>query len=130
MSPKALSLNGELAIAFGARGHGGEEAAAAHYEPGHQVINMTKIKGAGSLAHEWFHALDHYLGRQDGKATDRTKAADAREASGRDPNYVRGEYASHGFSRQSGTREDFEAAFKEVIDATVARPSEMQHPPR
>ena len=128
VSPKALSLNGELAIAFGARGHGGAEAAAAHYEPGHQVINMTKIKGAGSLAHEWFHAFDHYLGRQDGKATDRTQAADARDASGRDPSYVRGEYASHGFSRQSGTREALRDAFKKVIDATVARPTEISIP--
>jgi hypothetical protein len=33
MPPKAISLNGELAIAFGARGTGGEGAAAAHYEP-------------------------------------------------------------------------------------------------
>ena len=128
VSPKALSLNGELGIAFGARGHGGVDAAAAHYEPGYQVINMTKIKGAGSLAHEWFHALDHYLGRQDGKATDRTQADDAREASGRDPHYVRSEYASHGFSRQSGTREELRKAFQGVIDATVARKGEFTVP--
>ena len=48
-----------LAIAFGARGRSG---ALAHYEPGRQVINLTKMKGAGSLAHEWGHALDHSLG--------------------------------------------------------------------
>lgn len=65
--PKALSLDGKLAIAFGARGHGGKDAAAAHYEPKKAVINLTKIKGAGSLAHEWFHALDHYLGKFDEK---------------------------------------------------------------
>lgn len=28
------------------------------------VINLTKNKGAGSLAHEWFHSLDNYLGRK------------------------------------------------------------------
>jgi len=57
--PRALSLGGTLAIAFGARGKG---RAAAHYEPGRRVINLTRIKGAGSLAHEWAHALDHYIG--------------------------------------------------------------------
>ena len=62
--PKALSLNGELGLAFGARGHGGRDAAAAHYEPGTIVINLTKRSGAGSLAHEWWHALDNYFNRQ------------------------------------------------------------------
>jgi len=64
--PKALSLNGELAIAFGARGTGGTNSASAHYEPGSVVINLTKIKGAGSLAHEWWHAVDHYFARNSG----------------------------------------------------------------
>ena len=30
---RALSLNGELGLAFGARGTGGKNAALAHYEP-------------------------------------------------------------------------------------------------
>ncbi|EOG6956263.1 LPD38 domain-containing protein [Yersinia ruckeri] len=60
--PKALSLNGELGLAFGARGRGGAKA---HYEPGQVVINLTKGNGAGSLAHEWFHALDNYFGTYD-----------------------------------------------------------------
>lgn len=61
--PKALSLNGELGIAFGARGSG---SALAHYEPSEVVINLTKTKGAGSLAHEWWHALDNYFARAAG----------------------------------------------------------------
>ncbi len=61
VSPKALSLAGELGIAFGARGGG---SALAHYEPDEIVINLTKTKGAGSLAHEWWHALDNYFSRQ------------------------------------------------------------------
>lgn len=61
VSPKALSLAGELGIAFGARGGG---SALAHYEPDEVVINLTKTKGAGSLAHEWWHALDNYFSRQ------------------------------------------------------------------
>lgn len=63
--PKALSLNGRLGLAFGARGKGGKNAAAAHYEPGQVAINLTKGNGAGSLAHEWFHALDNYFGQHD-----------------------------------------------------------------
>lgn len=62
---KALSLNGRLGLAFGARGKGGKNAAAAHYEPGAVAINLTKGNGAGSLAHEWFHALDNYFGQHD-----------------------------------------------------------------
>ena len=64
VSPRALSLNGELGIAFGARGSGN---ASAHYEPGEIVINLTKTKGAGSLAHEWWHALDNYFARTAGE---------------------------------------------------------------
>lgn len=63
VSPKALSLNGELGLAFGARGSGGIGSAAAHYEPGKIVINLTKKNGAGSLGHEWWHAMDNYFAR-------------------------------------------------------------------
>ncbi len=59
---EAVSLGGNLSIGFGSRGRGGRNAALAHYEPARKVINLTKIKGAGTLAHEWFHALDDYLG--------------------------------------------------------------------
>ncbi|EEM1821197.1 hypothetical protein GKA92_24120, partial [Salmonella enterica subsp. enterica] len=62
---KALSLSGRLGLAFGARGKGGKNAAAAHYEPGQVAINLTKGNGAGSLAHEWFHALDNWFGQHD-----------------------------------------------------------------
>ena len=54
--PAAITFHGRLALAFGSRGHG---KAAAHYEPGRRVINLTKTAGAGCLAHEWFHAYDH-----------------------------------------------------------------------
>lgn len=65
--PKALSLNGELGLAFGARGSGGVNAASAHYEPGQVVINLTKGAGAGSLAHEWWHSLSNYFSRAAGQ---------------------------------------------------------------
>lgn len=57
--PKDISLDGMLKIAFGSRGNG---FAVAHYEPLRKVINLTKMKGAGSLAHEWGHAFDDYIG--------------------------------------------------------------------
>jgi len=61
--PKAMSLEGTLGLSFGARGKG---SAAAHFEPGNLVINLTKTQGAGTLAHEWFHALDNYFSRKRG----------------------------------------------------------------
>jgi hypothetical protein len=60
---QAISLNGELGLAFGSRGRGGKNAAAAHYEPDKMAINLTRKQGAGSLAHEWFHALDNFFSR-------------------------------------------------------------------
>lgn len=53
-----LGLKGNLAMAFGARGKGG---ALAHYERTNKVINITKVKGGGSLGHEYFHALDNLI---------------------------------------------------------------------
>lgn len=74
LPPKALSLNGELGLAFGARGTGGKNAPKAHYEPGTVVINLTKRQGAGSLAHELWHGIDNYFarmaGRRDGYMTE------------------------------------------------------------
>lgn len=64
---KSISLPGlsrdGLSIAFGARGRGN---AVAHYEPLLEVINITKMRGAGSLGHEWGHALDHLIGQTNG----------------------------------------------------------------
>lgn len=62
--PRAISLNGTLGLGFGSRGHGW---ASAHFEPDTLVINLTKTRGAGALAHEWFHALDNYFARYRGE---------------------------------------------------------------
>lgn len=62
VSPRALSLNGQLGLAIGARGLGGAKA---HYEPEKNVINLTKNSGWGSLAHEWWHAMDFYFGQRE-----------------------------------------------------------------
>lgn len=53
-----IAFGGKLALAFGARGR---SSASAHYEPVLQVINLTKMHGAGCTAHEWMHALDYML---------------------------------------------------------------------
>ena len=63
ISDQNVAFGGTLAIAFGARGSGN---AAAHYEPLRKVINLTKMHGAGSLAHEWWHGFDDYLGTKMG----------------------------------------------------------------
>lgn len=63
ISDHDISYKGALSIAFGARGSGN---AVAHYEPLRNVINLTKMNGAGSLAHEWWHGLDDFLGTKMG----------------------------------------------------------------
>lgn len=71
--PHDISLpeegNRALAIAFGSRGRG---RAMAHYEPAGKVINLTKYRGMGCLAHEWGHALDDYTGFRCGVRTGKT----------------------------------------------------------
>lgn len=59
---KNIGLDLLVGVAFGARGRGGT-GAVAHYEPMHNMINLTKEKSYGSLAHEWGHAIDYNLGR-------------------------------------------------------------------
>ena len=55
-----ISFKGRLSLGFGSRGC---SRAVAHYEPLREVINLTKMRGAGSTAHEWAHALDDILGK-------------------------------------------------------------------
>lgn len=113
--PEALSLNGELALAFGARGQG-LSSAKAHYESSRVVINLTKMNGAGSLAHEWWHAFDHYLSRQDGSAS---SAWIQHEDGSRSLNVKANpadRFASHGFRVvKSGVREDVRNAFEKLM---------------
>jgi hypothetical protein len=53
-----LGLNQSLALAFGS---GGRKGVSAHYTPVKRELALAKNAGAGSLAHEWFHAFDHYI---------------------------------------------------------------------
>lgn len=61
LDTKNIGMDKLVGIAFGARGRGGRVAA--HYEAGFNMINLTKRNGAGTLAHEYGHALDYNLGR-------------------------------------------------------------------
>lgn len=54
-----IGIDKNVGLAFGARGSG---KAIAHYEPVLNMINITREHGAGSLAHEYGHALDYNLG--------------------------------------------------------------------
>lgn len=60
---EALTHSKRLSLAFGSRGI---SKAAAHYEPGKRVINLSKLNGAGCLAHEWWHSLDNIMMYADG----------------------------------------------------------------
>lgn len=119
--PKALSLNGDLALAFGARGQG-LSGAKAHYEPAHSVINLTKMSGAGSLAHEWLHSLDHYFGRIDGKAA----AEMIENDKGNKVFDIKSDkrtFASHGFLYNSKARPEVQEAYSNLI-TTMFRKAE------
>lgn len=53
-----ISLRGSLALQYG---KGGQRGVAAHYEPATHTFALAKNAGPGSIAHEWFHAFDHYI---------------------------------------------------------------------
>jgi hypothetical protein len=56
--PFVISLRGQLSLHYGT---GGQPGVSAHYMPAARVLALAKNAGAGSLAHEWFHAFDHYI---------------------------------------------------------------------
>lgn len=58
VSEAVISLNGSLALAFGT---GGEKHSSAHYDSRRRRLALAKNAGGGALAHEWFHAFDHYI---------------------------------------------------------------------
>lgn len=61
--PMTLSLGGRLGLCIGSRGRGGANPATAHFEPANMAINLTRMRGDGSLAHEYFHAVASHYGR-------------------------------------------------------------------
>lgn len=59
LGTKNIGCDNTIGIAFGARGR---SKALAHFEPWTFMINLTKEKGFGCLAHEYGHALDYFFG--------------------------------------------------------------------
>jgi hypothetical protein len=59
MDVVTLNKLGGLSIAFASRGRG---KASAHYEGGsRRIINITKVRGGGAVAHEYMHYIDNIL---------------------------------------------------------------------
>ena len=55
---EVISLRHTLALHYGT---GGRPGVAAHYSPMERAFALAKNAGPGSIAHEWFHAFDHYI---------------------------------------------------------------------
>ncbi|WP_417616243.1 CLCA_X family protein [Oceanisphaera sp.] len=53
-----ISLRGSLSLQYGI---GGRPGVSAHYNPASRSFSLAKNAGPGSIAHEWFHAFDHYI---------------------------------------------------------------------
>jgi hypothetical protein len=106
--PEAMSLNGTLGVAIGAQGSGGKRAAAAHFVPGANEINLTREQGAGSLAHEWAHALDHYFAVQSGPSLAKNKKPFLTEHLERPQS-------------DAGIRPEIVSAFRDIVSATLKR---------
>ncbi|MZI94975.1 hypothetical protein F9817_17495 [Vibrio sp. CAIM 722] len=58
LPPQAIGLRGNLNLAFGT---GGRKGVQAHYAPNLRELALAKNAGAGALAHEFWHAFDHYI---------------------------------------------------------------------
>lgn len=119
--PKAMSLNGMLGLAIGAQGGGSH---AAHFVPGVNEINLTRSSGAGSLAHEYGHALDHYFATQAGLAskaepflTEHALLGPVREVT----QLVDGKYVAAKVPRFGELRPEIATAFSTIVDLMEKR---------
>ncbi|TMP31323.1 CLCA_X family protein [Pseudoalteromonas rubra] len=58
--PVTIGLRGTLNLAFGSGGQAGVQA---HYDSNQRTLALAKNAGGGALAHEWWHAFDHYIAK-------------------------------------------------------------------
>lgn len=56
--PEVIGLRQTLTLAFG---QGGQLGVQAHYHGATRTLALAKHAGSGALAHEWWHAFDHYI---------------------------------------------------------------------
>lgn len=66
-----ISLRGSLSLQYGI---GGRLGVSAHYNPATRTFALAKNAGPGSIAHEWFHAFDHYIAAKSIVGTSMTQA--------------------------------------------------------
>ena len=117
--PKAMSLNGMLGIAVGAQGSG---KALAHFVPGVNEINITRRAGAGALAHEWGHALDHYFANMAGASTkQRPYMTELVSGPKKETVRVDGQWVTRPISTQN-VRQEVVDQFRAVVEAMKKRP--------
>lgn len=121
--PQTLSLGGMLGLAFGAQGHGGRNAA--HFVPGVNEINLTRAAGAGALAHEWAHAVDHYFARMADLGTaeepylsEHAQLGDTKTRH----EMVNGKFVATTSPRFGDVRPEIVGAFRGVAQAMTKRP--------
>lgn len=121
--PRSMSLDGMLGIAVGAQGNG---QFAAHFMPGLNEINITRTAGAGSVAHEWGHALDHFLARLAGKERESEPFLTEHASAGllqKRTHKVGGKFVTVDTNRFGvGIRSEVIRALKDVVAAMNKRP--------
>ncbi|MCB2381413.1 hypothetical protein KV201_04420 [Shewanella sp. SR1] len=66
LPPLTLGLRETVSLAFG---HGGQKGVQAHYAPATRELALAKNAGAGALAHEFWHAFDHYIAAKSFKSS-------------------------------------------------------------
>jgi len=120
MEAREMGLKGELAMAYGARGKG---RAKAHYERNERVINLTRRTGAGSLAHEWGHALDHLLHSHYGIEKPTYTIFDS-EGNGNSDNLLSTQifHAEHNPSIHNKLPPKIKKAYEDVVNAMLYTP--------
>lgn len=116
LSPKALSLNGNLSLSFGSRGVGESKAL---FDYDYTAINLNRMNGVGSLAHEFGHALDNYFHQQDIKQDySRDENGKVKATSGAKLNPFRSDVTSFG---TSGMRKELNEIFDKISKAMTKK---------
>ena len=112
--PMTLSLGGKLGLCIGSRGRGGSRAANAHFEPVNMAINLTRMRGDGALAHEYFHAVANHYGRlATGTPVDLTDTF----------GFVLQHEGDVPAPSRTGLKPDMQKAFHDLVVAIMRKPS-------
>lgn len=115
---KTLSLNGRIGLGFGTHGKGGRgHWGAVFFQSSDaaqdQVIALTRHGGPGALAHEWWHAVDNFLARDDARESDVSAAISGKNADRRN------EFMSDRLRARGMFSDEEYATFKELRSKLV-----------